>query len=78
MQPDPAERLGRRKVEQIVTTTPDAVVTSNAGCLLQIRRFLDAGIPLFHPIQLVDASIRGINPIASSTTPAPAPAVTRP
>ncbi|MCY7364520.1 MAG: 4Fe-4S dicluster domain-containing protein [Frankiaceae bacterium] len=66
VQPEPAERLGRRKVEQIVTTLPDAVVTSNAGCLLQIRRYLDAGVPLFHPIQLVDASIRGVDPISSS------------
>ena len=63
VQPEPAEQLGRRKVEQIASTTPDAVVTSNAGCLLQIRRFLDAGIPLLHPVQLIDASIRGIDPI---------------
>jgi len=88
VQPEPAERLGRRKVEQIVTTLPDAVVTSNAGCLLQIRRYLDAGVPLFHPIQLVDASIRGVDPISSSRgvatssaptsrTPAPVPAAAR-
>ena len=63
VQPDAAERLGRRKVEQIGTTRPDAVVTSNAGCLLQIRRYLDAGVPLFHPVQLVDAAIRGVDPI---------------
>ncbi len=63
VQPEPAERLGRRKVEQITSTAPDAVVTSNAGCLLQIRRYLDAGVPLFHPVQLVDASIRGVDPI---------------
>ncbi|MBC8091453.1 MAG: 4Fe-4S binding protein [Pseudonocardia sp.] len=66
VQPEPAERLGRRKVEQIVTTVPDAVVTSNAGCLLQIRRYLDAGVPLFHPVQLVDASIRGVDPIRAT------------
>jgi len=59
VQPEPAERLGRRKVEHIEETRPDAVVTSNAGCLLQIRRYLDAGVPLFHPVQLLDASIRG-------------------
>ncbi len=63
VQPEPAERLGRRKVEQITSTAPDVVVTSNAGCLLQIRRYLDAGVPLLHPVQLVDASIRGVNPI---------------
>ncbi len=65
VQPIAAEALGRRKVEQIVTTRPDAVVTANAGCLLQIRRYLDAGVPLLHPIQLVDASIRGVHPPGS-------------
>ena len=68
-QPEPAERLGRRKVDHIVTTGPDAVVTSNAGCLLQIRRYLDAGIPLFHPVQLVDASIRGVDPLSATDRP---------
>jgi len=74
VQPEPAERLGRRKVEHILSTTPDAVVTSNAGCLLQIRRYLDAGIPLFHPIQLVDASLRGIDPIQATKTRRETPA----
>jgi len=66
VQPEPAEELGRRKVAQIATTNPDAVVTANAGCLLQIRRYLDAGVPLFHPVQLVDASIRGVDPISAA------------
>jgi glycolate oxidase iron-sulfur subunit len=70
VQPDAAQRLGQRKAEQITTTAPDAVVTGNAGCLLQIRRYLDAGIPLFHPVQLVDAAIRGVDPIGEATTPA--------
>jgi glycolate oxidase iron-sulfur subunit len=63
VQPEAGERLGRRKAENIETTRPDAVVTSNAGCLLQIRRYLDDGVPLFHPVQIVDASIRGLNPV---------------
>ena len=70
VQPEPAERLGRRKVEQITSTVPDAVVTSNAGCLLQIRRYLDAGVPLFHPVQLVDAAIRGVDPVRAAAGPA--------
>ncbi|MBA2560649.1 MAG: 4Fe-4S dicluster domain-containing protein [Propionibacteriales bacterium] len=74
VQPEPAERLGRRKVEHISSTRPDAVVTSNAGCLLQIRRYLDDGVPLFHPVQLVDASIRGVDPILASSRPASVPA----
>ena len=68
VQPEPAEALGRRKVAHIVSTEPDAVATSNAGCLLQIRRYLDAGIPLFHPIELIDASIRGVDPLAARAT----------
>ena len=67
VQPDAAEELGRRKVEHISSTQPDAVVTSNAGCLLQIRRYLDAGVPLFHPVQLIDASIRGVDPVRAHT-----------
>jgi len=66
VQPEPAEELGRRKVTHIASTQPDAVVTSNAGCLLQIRRYLDAGVPLFHPVQLLDASMRGLDPIAAA------------
>ncbi len=63
VQPEPAEDLGRRKAANIAATDPDAVVTANPGCLLQIRRYLDRDLPLFHPIQLVDASIRGVDPL---------------
>ncbi|SEP72857.1 (Fe-S)-binding protein [Microlunatus flavus] len=65
VQPEPAEELGRRKVAHIESTRPDAVATSNAGCLLQIRRYLDAGVPLFHPVELIDASLRGVDPVAA-------------
>ena len=66
VQPEAAEDLGRRKADHLAATTPDVVATANAGCLLQIRRFLDAGIPVVHPIQLVDASIRGVEPVPTS------------
>ncbi|MEU4670407.1 hypothetical protein AB0F91_21060 [Amycolatopsis sp. NPDC023774] len=42
---------------------PAVVATANAECLLQIRRFLDEGIPGVHPIQLLDASIRDVDPL---------------
>ncbi|MBC3189546.1 4Fe-4S dicluster domain-containing protein [Pseudonocardia sp. C8] len=63
VQPEKAEELGRRKVTNLEAVTPDVVATANAGCLLQIRRYLDASIPLLHPIQLLDASIRGVDPL---------------
>lgn len=66
LQPDPAEELGRKKAANVWAVKPDALATANPGCLLQLRRHLDADLPLFHPIQLIDASIRGIDPIRAS------------
>ncbi len=68
--PEPAEELGRRKVANVQAVQPDALATANPGCLLQIRRYLqdeaDSDLPMFHPVELVDASIRGIDPIAAA------------
>jgi len=61
--PEPAADLGRRKMANVMSVKPDAVATANPGCLLQMRRYLPAALPMFHPIQLVDASIRGDDPI---------------
>jgi glycolate oxidase iron-sulfur subunit len=61
VQPEKAEELGKRKAANLQAIQPDVVATANAGCLLQIRRFLDAGVPVVHPIQLLDASIRGVD-----------------
>ncbi|HEX5547505.1 MAG TPA: heterodisulfide reductase-related iron-sulfur binding cluster, partial [Ktedonobacterales bacterium] len=61
--PEPAAELGRRKAANILATKPDALVAANPGCLLQIASSL-AGeghpLPTFHPIELLDASIRGV------------------
>jgi glycolate oxidase iron-sulfur subunit len=62
VQPEAAAELGARKVTNINSVRPDIVVTGNPGCLLQIRRHLHDGGPmplLLHPVQLLDASIRG-------------------
>jgi len=63
LMPDAGEQLGRRKVANVVSVAPDALATANPGCLLQLRRYLPEQLPMFHPIELVDASIRGIDPI---------------
>ena len=42
------------------STRPDIVVTANPGCLLQIGKHLGVDVPLLHPVQLLDASIRGV------------------
>lgn len=57
-----ADRLGRRKVENIVDTGADVVISGNAGCTLQMQAQLrDAGhnIPVLHPMELLDCSYRG-------------------
>jgi glycolate oxidase iron-sulfur subunit len=63
VQPEPARQLGERKVDNIVAARPDVVATANPGCTLQIQSVAaEQGRPLtvMHPIELIDASIRGI------------------
>ena len=36
-EPEMAERLQNRKIQNIIKTGADVVVTTNPGCLLQIR-----------------------------------------
>ncbi|MFF5986039.1 (Fe-S)-binding protein [Prauserella flavalba] len=59
VQPEPAAELGERKASNIRAVNPDLLVTANPGCLLQIGRYLDGDIPMFHPVQVLDASLRG-------------------
>ncbi len=58
--PDAAGELGARKAANVREAHPDVVVTANPGCLLQIGKHLGQDIPLLHPVQLLDASIRGV------------------
>ncbi len=65
LEPEPARQLGERKAQHILSTSPDAIATSNPGCLLQINSALQRlghTIPALHPVELVDASIRGVRP----------------
>jgi len=61
-EPEMASRLSRRKLENILKTGAELVVTGNAGCLLQIaREARQQGQPLkiVHPMDVLDASYRG-------------------
>jgi glycolate oxidase iron-sulfur subunit len=58
--PEAASELGARKAANVRSVEPDLVVTANPGCLLQIGKHLGEDIPLLHPVQLLDASIRGV------------------
>ena len=65
LEPDTAAQLGDRKVENLLTTGAEAVLSANPGCLLQLmnglrRRGLKT-MPAFHMVELLDASIRGLS-----------------
>jgi glycolate oxidase iron-sulfur subunit len=64
LHPEPANQLGDRKVENLLATKAEAVISANPGCLLQLmsglrRRGLNA-MPTYHMVELLDASIRNV------------------
>jgi glycolate oxidase iron-sulfur subunit len=64
-EPEMAGRLSRRKLDNILKTEAELVLTANAGCLLQIgREARERGRNLWiaHPIDLLDLSYRGLQP----------------
>jgi glycolate oxidase iron-sulfur subunit len=61
-EPEMAERLGQRKVKNILETGAEAVFAGNVGCLLQIGRYLRATKPnvwVAHPVDALWASYSG-------------------
>jgi glycolate oxidase iron-sulfur subunit len=65
VQPEAAAALGARKIAAILDLDADLVATGNAGCLLQLAaagRAAGRAVRLVHPIEIVDASIRGTRP----------------
>ncbi len=64
VQPEAAAELGRRKAARIRETSPDAYASANPGCLIQVSSALRAdgeGLPALHPIEIIDASLRGVS-----------------
>ncbi|MBM3681505.1 MAG: 4Fe-4S dicluster domain-containing protein [Actinobacteria bacterium] len=62
LQPEPAAELGRLKAGNVRRAAPDALAAANPGCLIQISASLGGDgdpVPTFHPVELVDASLRG-------------------
>ena len=63
-EPSTATELGTRKILRIREVQPDAVATANPGCLIQITSIARRQghlWPILHPIELVDASINGLD-----------------
>jgi glycolate oxidase iron-sulfur subunit len=62
VEPEAARQLGDRKLGHAAAVAPDVVATGNPGCILQISAAAErAGTPMrvLHPVELLDASIRG-------------------
>jgi glycolate oxidase iron-sulfur subunit len=69
-EPEMAERLGQRKVENILQANVDAVFAGNVGCLLQIGRYLRrrrSQAWVAHPVDALWASYSGELPETLST-----------
>lgn len=70
LQPEVANDLGRQKVKNLLNTGAELVVSANPGCSLQINKhlaLLGNVLPIMHPMQLLDYSIRGVTLPDSST-----------
>jgi len=63
VQPEAAAELGARKAANLLASGAEAVAAGNPGCALQIAAHLDGReLPIFHPMTLLDHSIRGTRP----------------
>lgn len=63
LQPEIAEELGQQKVQNLLNTGAQLIASANPGCSLQITKHLklqEKEMPLYHPMELLDFSIRGI------------------
>jgi glycolate oxidase iron-sulfur subunit len=61
--PEAADDLGNRKAAHVTASGADLLTAGNGGCLLQIQAALRRSghpLPVVHPVELVDASIRGM------------------
>jgi glycolate oxidase iron-sulfur subunit len=62
VKPAPAAKLGQRKAANLAATGAEAIAAANPGCSIQIRAYLDRPMPIYHPMTLLDMSIRGERP----------------
>jgi glycolate oxidase iron-sulfur subunit len=63
LQPEVANELGQMKVQNLVNTKASLIASPNVGCTIQIRKHLQLKgleVPVMHPMELLDYSIRGI------------------
>jgi glycolate oxidase iron-sulfur subunit len=64
VEPASAREIGGRKVANILSVAPELLISANPGCTLHLSALLrEQGKTLrsAHPIELIDASIRGVS-----------------
>ncbi|MGF1458190.1 MAG: (Fe-S)-binding protein [Leptolyngbyaceae cyanobacterium] len=62
LQPEVARELGDMKAQNLVNTGAQLIASPNPGCALQIKQHLRQRgdtLPVMHPMELLDKSIRG-------------------
>jgi glycolate oxidase iron-sulfur subunit len=62
VQPENANEIGERKVENVLRTGARLLVSANPGCTLHIQKLLrqrNIVLPALHPIEVLDRSLRG-------------------
>ncbi len=63
VQSESANEIGSRKVDAILSTRAELVASANPGCTLHLQRLMrERGrrLEAAHPVEIVDASIRGV------------------
>jgi glycolate oxidase iron-sulfur subunit len=60
-QPQIAQELGQRKVQNILSSDADAVATGNIGCMTQIQSHLVQPLPIYHTVEVLDQAYRQIS-----------------
>ncbi len=63
LQPEIAAELGQQKVTNLRNTGASVIASANIGCFVQISQQLEkqgTPMPVLHPMQLLDYSIRGV------------------
>jgi glycolate oxidase iron-sulfur subunit len=62
VQPEAAAKLGQRKAANLAATGAEAIAAANPGCAIQIGAHMERDVPIYHPMTLLDHSIRGSRP----------------
>ena len=60
LQPEIAEQLKQRKLENILSTAPDLIAAGNIGCITQIAS--GTQVPIVHTVELLDWATGGPRP----------------